>query len=50
MTVSSTSVIASHSGVAPFEFYMDPFGDIFFIDAKGSGIYGMLSPWSIIRT
>jgi len=41
---SSTVVLYEHAGFAPFKFYMDPFGDVFFIDAKGQGIFGELSP------
>lgn len=37
---ASQDIIAEAAGIAPFEFYMDPFGDVFFIDAKGEGIYG----------
>lgn len=44
---TSSIVLSENTGKAPFKFQMDPFGDIFYIDAKGNGIFGILSPWLI---
>jgi len=42
--IAQAAATASTTPKGPFKFYIDPFGDIFFIDARGTGYFGMISP------